>query len=194
MIGITMKKFTKRLALAVSLILSVSMLSYGQGNTFKMQTAAQKPTDKDDKRAKLPPIAIGPVEPLEVEIGLHRTERAVFLTVKNLDTKRSINKVICSISVLDSLKVTEVNRYYALNFKFPLEIEPGKTGKSVLTHSDDVSVGPEWLPGFCKSYKAGEKDVFAPAECKGSDALVVFITRVNYTDGSEWASRNIVLP
>lgn len=149
------------------------------------------PTQGQNRRGnrnavKRSPVADGPILPIEVKIGLHRlSEKAVFLTIKNQHPKLAITKVICSVDVFDVLKVKMIKSYYSLNFNFPLTVEPGKTGESVVTKSDDVSVGEDWTPAQCRIYESSDKDIFAPSECKG-DALLVFVMRVKYKDGSEW--------
>jgi hypothetical protein len=160
-----------------------------------LTVSAQGQKKRDNRNAgKHPPVVVGPILPIEVKIGLHRlSEKAVFLTIKNQHPKLAISKVICSVDVFDILKATMVKSYYSLNFNFPLTVEPGKTGEAVVTKSDDATVGQDWTPAQCRTYEAGEKDIFAPSECKG-DALLVFVMRVKYKDGSEWVSRSIHSP
>lgn len=155
--------------------------------------SAQGQKKHDNRNVAKPPVAVSPILPIEVKIGLHRREKAVFLTLKNQHPKLAISKVICSVHVFDTLKMTLVKNYYSLNFNFPLTVEPGKTGEAVVTESDDVSVGQDWNPAQCRTYKLGGKDTldtFAPSECKG-DALLAYVMRVKYKDGTEWVSRSI---
>lgn len=158
---------------------------------LSVSSHGQKKRDNRNTK-KRSPVAAGPVLPLEVRVGLHRlNEKAVFLTIKNQHPKLAISKVICSIFVFDTLKASIVKNYYALNFNFPLTVEPGKSGQSVITKSDDISVDQDWSPAHCRLYKEGENNMFAPSEYKGSDALLVFIQRVKYKDGSEWVSNDL---
>jgi hypothetical protein len=147
---------------------------------------AQGQKKRDSQNAgKSTPVEICPILPVEVKIGLHRLrEKAIFLTIKNQHPKLAITKVICSVDVFDVLKAKMV-KSYSLTFDFPLTVEAGKTGESVVTESDDASVAENWTPAQSRTYDPGKNDMFAPSEYKG-DALLVFVTRVKYKDGSEW--------
>ena len=133
-----------------------------------------------------------PAVPIEVRIGFHRTtEQAMFLTLKNLDTRLTIKSAHLGVFAVDPIKL-KILKTHSQIFKFAGPVKPGEQGESVVTAEDGFKInGDDFVPARCKNYKADKNDPirFMPDACiDGQDFLVVLITKIEYTDGSKWVT------
>src|SRR5215216_5307442 len=95
-----------------------------------------------------------PMLPVEFKVGYHRNEKAIFLSLKNLDKTHSIKPIETTIKVFDPIKLVEKKSYNSVIFEFAGLVAPGESGVAVFTESEASRLSwHDHLPGRCQEYK-----------------------------------------
>jgi hypothetical protein len=147
-----------------------------------------KPTSKKSVRSR-PASERPPAYPIEVKLGYHRMQdKALFVTLKNEDKKRSIKAALCTVLVFDPITLKKQKSFFVKSFDFAVPISPGEEFTSVLTEESLSGLADNFVPGRCRQYDRGEKSgAFVPGACT-QDALLISIDAVVFSDDSKWFS------
>ena len=180
---------SKRMSLKI--VISIVLITMIASPDLALQKRKSAPKQKASPRGDYSKYDAYPyVLPIEARIGYHRlSDPAVFLTLKNLGSNLTIDKVVVTIMVADPIRV-QILKSYILVFNFAVPIKPKAIGESVATSKEGFREKSEdILPSACKNYSPSKEDpaLFVPSSyLRDRDILLVDIEYIHYTDDSNW--------